>query len=267
VRSNTSNVLVAFLAIVTLVSLTGYQVTSETSAVRLLGRLGGALIEIDRWLPAHRDDIELLARDRPSQPLVLTDLPIEVSIPAPAALEASQPVLEATITDAMGHKLYEEGYGAIHDEQGKSHLAITEPLRWAIDGLDRSAHGFWRIAVVVAGLALLVACLAHFWARQSPLPGLAIGSAIAAVLSLAVWLAVSALGSSVSGGIDEEIAMVARDGVWLGLRNSFAATGIGLGALYVYNSFAGPRREEDWEEWDDFDYETPEPESREAPPY
>jgi hypothetical protein len=251
VRSNTSNVLVAFLAIVTLVSLTGYQVTSETSAVRLLGRLGGALIEIDRWLPAHRDDIELLARDRPSQPLVLTDLPIEVSIPAPAALEASQPVLEATITDAMGRKLYEDGYGAIHDEQGKSHLAITEPLRWAIDGLDRSAHGFWRIAVVVAGLALLVVCLAHFWARQSPLPG----------------LAVSALGSSVSGGIDEEIAMVARDGVWLGLRNSFAATGIGLGALYVYNSFAGPRREEDWEEWDDFDYETPEPESREAPPY
>jgi hypothetical protein len=269
VRSNTSNVLVAFLTIVTLVALTGYQVTGETSSVRLLGRLGGALIEIDRWLPAHRDDLELLARDRPDQPLVLTDMPIEVAIPASAALEAPAPVLEATIVEAMGHKLYDDGYSAIQDEQGESHLGITEPLRWAIDGLDSSAHSFWRLAVVVTGLALIAICLAHFWTRQSPLPGVAVGSAVAAIGALALWLVVSALGSSVSGAIDEEIAEVAKDGIWIGLRNSLAATGIGLGGLYVYSTLFGTRGDEDWEQWDDFDYDAyePEHEAKEAPPY
>ena len=265
-QSKTSNVLVALLTIATLVSLTGYQVTSETSAVRLLGRLGAALIEIDRWLPAHRDDIELLARDRPNEPLALSGLPIEVAIPASAALDAT-PVIEATITEAMGRKLYEDGYGAIQDEQGATHLGLTEPLRWAIDSLDSSAHGMWRIAAAITALSLLAICLAHLWTRQSPLPGLAAGSAIAAVLALVTWLAVTALDSSVSGAIDEEIAKVARDGVWIGLRNSLAATAIGLGALYVYNSLVGPRHEGDWEEWDDFDYQAQEPESREAPPY
>ena len=267
--SNTSNVLVAFLTIVTLVALTGYQVTSETSAVRLLGRLGGALIEVDRWLPAHRDDLELLARDRPDQPLVLADLPMEVAIPASAALNAPAPVLEATITEAMGHKLYDEGYTAIQDEQGESHLGITEPLRWAIDGLDSSAHGFWRLAVVVTGLALLAISLAHFWTRQSPLPGLAVGSALATLGALIVWLAVQTLGASLNGAIDEEIARVATDGIWIGLRNSVAATAIALGGLYVHNTLFGTRREEDWGQWDDFDNDTYEPDAevREAPPY
>lgn len=268
-RSNTSNILVAILTIVTLVCLTGYQVTSEASSVRLLGRLGAAMIELDRWLPAHRQDIELLARDRPSQPLVLTDLPVDVTIPAPAALDAPEPVLEATIREAMGRKLYDDGYDAIQDEQGANHLSLTEPLRWAIDSLDQSAHSFWRIAVVIAGLILVVVCLAHLWTRQSPMPGLAVGSAIAAVLALLAWLGVTFLGSSAGGTIDEEIARVAKDGMWIGLRNSLAATGIALGGLFIYNSFVGPRHGDEWETWDDFDeeYDSYDRRSREAPPY
>ncbi len=266
-RSNTSNVLVAFLTILTLVCLSAYQITSETSSVRLLGRLGAALMELDRWLPAHRDDVELLARDRPNQPLALTDLPIEVAIPANTALQAPEPVLKATITEAMGHRLYEDGYGAIQDEQGESHLAITEPLRWAVDMLDSSAHGFWRIGLVITGLALLALCVGHFWVRQSPLPGLTVGSAIAAVLAVVAWLVVSLLSSSVSGALDEELAQVARDGVWIGLRNSIAATAIGLGGLYAYNSLVGPREQDEWGEWDEYEYDAYEPDSREAPPY
>jgi hypothetical protein len=266
VRSNTSTLLVAFLTIVTLAALSGYQVTSETSSVRLLGRLGAALIEIDRWLPAHRHDIELLARDRPDQPLVLTELPIQVPIPAQTALEAPTPVLEATIVEAMGRKLYQDGYGAVQDEQGDSHLSLTEPLRWAIDTLDSSAHSFWRVAMAVSGLSLLAICLAHLWVRHSPLPGLAIGSVAAAVFALVAWLVVSVVSPTGGGALDQEIAKVARDGLWLGLRNSFAATGIAVGGLYFYNTLIGPRHHEDWDAWDDFDYEGHE-ETRQTPPY
>ena len=265
-RGNSSNILVAILTIATLFALTGYQVTSEPSAVRLLGRLGAALIELDRWLPAHRDDVELQARDRPNQPLSLDGLPIDVAIPASAALEAPEPVLRATIVEAMGRKLYDEGYGAIEDEEGESHLGITEPLRWAVDALDRSAHSFWRIVAIIAGLTLAAVCVSHIWVRRSPLPGLAVGSAITAVFAIVLWLGVSAIGSSVGGAIDEEIARVAQDGVWLGLRNSLAATAISLGGLYAYNSLLGRHDEERWDAWED-EYEGQEPESREAPPY
>jgi hypothetical protein len=70
----------------------------------------------------------------------------------------------------------------------------------------------------------------------------------------------------VNGALDEEIAQVAIDGAWIGLRNSFAATAIGVGAFYVYHSFVGPRQR-DWDEWDDYDYEAYDQESRQAPPY
>jgi hypothetical protein len=265
VRGSSSNILVAFLTIAVLASLTGYQVTSETSGVRMLGRLGAALIELDRWLPAHRDDIELLARDRPNQPLILTDLPIEVAIPAAAALEAPGPVLQATIQEAMGHRLYDEGYEAIQDEQGETHLGVTEPLRWAVAALDSGAHSFWRIAAIISALVLLAVCIGHFWMRESPLPGLAVGAAVSALLALAAWLIVMLLGSSVTSALDEEIARVARDAIWIGVRNSLAATAIGVGGLYAFNTLVGPRHRDEWESWDDYDqYEG---ESRQAPPY
>ena len=265
-KSNTSNVLVAFLTILALASLTGYQITSETSAVRLLGRLGAALVELDRWLPAHREDIELLARDRPTEPLILNELPVDVAIPAEVALEASEPVVKATITEAMGHRLYEDGYDAIQDEQGETHLGLTEPLRWTVGSLDSSAHSFWRLALIVSGGALIVLSLVLFWARQSPVPGFAVGSAIGALLALMAWLAASFFGASVDGALDEEIAQVTLDGVWIGLRNSFAATAIGLGGLYVYNSFLGHREVNEWDE-DEYGYDAYDEEPRRAPPY
>lgn len=267
-RTNTSNILVAFLTLVALFCLTGFQVTSETSSERLLGRLGSAMVELDRWLPAHRGDIELLARDRPDEPLVLTGLPIEVAIPASVALEAPEHVLKATIAEAMGERLYDGGYEVIQDEQGESHLGLTEPLRWAIDGLDSSAHGFWRIALLLTGLALVVTMAGVLWGKHSPFPGFTVGAGIAVVLSLAAWLLVTFLGSSVEGALDEELAQVTLDGIWIGLRNSFAATAIGLGALYVYASFVGPREPQpQWDEWDDYDYEDYDNSPRQAPPY
>jgi hypothetical protein len=163
--------------------------------------------------------------------------------------------------------LYADGFEAIQDEQGESHLGITEPLRWAVESLDSSAHSFWRIALVITGLALVVVCAGHFWARQSPLPGFAVGSGVTALLALVAWVMVKFLGASVSGALDEELAQVALDGIWIGLRNGMAATAIGLGGFYVYHSFVGPRPHEDWDEWDDYDYEGYEPESRNAPPY
>jgi hypothetical protein len=90
---------------------------------------------------------------------------------------------------------------------------------------------------------------------------------VAAIGALVVWLLVSALGSSVSGAIDEEIGRVARDGIWLGLRNSLAALAIGVGGLYALNTLFGRHGDEGWEDWEEYGLEPHDPESREAPPY
>jgi hypothetical protein len=265
VSSASSNILVAFLTLVTLFALTGYQVTSEAAAVRLLGRLGASLIELDRWLPAHREDIELLAGDRPDQPLVLDELPIEVAIPPEAVLDAPDSMLRATIAEAMGRRLYEDGYLAIEAESGADNLNLTEPLRWSIDALERSAHTFWTIVVIIAALALAAVCAGHLWLRQSPLPGLVAGSAIAAVFAIAAWLVTGGIASSVSGSLNQEIAEVVRDGVWVGVRNTLGATAIGLGGLYVLSIRFGRAEEDRWYEWDDLD-ETLEREELELEP-
>jgi hypothetical protein len=270
VRSNTGTLLVAFLTIVTLVCLSGFQVTNETSSVRLLGRLGSALIELDRWLPAHRADIELEARDRPDQPVVLADLPIDAAIPPDVALNGPEPALRASISQAMGEQLYEDGYSAIQDDLGESHLGVTEPLRWTIGMLDSGSHSFWQIALVVSGLALLAICAGHFWVKQSPLPGFTIGAAAAAILALLAWLAATLLSSSLHGALNEELGQVARDVIWIGLRDSIAAAAIGVGGLYAYSSLVGPHHAEqpEWDEWGDYEYEAYDQESpRQAPPY
>lgn len=229
--------------------MAGYQVTTETAGVRLLGRVGAALIELDRWLPAHRDDIELLSRDRPDAPLVLPDLPIEVLIPSSVVLDAPDASLHAVIKRSMGEKLYQDGSGAVQDENGESHLGFAEPVRWTINLLGEDMHSTWRSVLILTVVLLLAISAGMLWTRQSPLMALTVGGAIAAGLSLGVWLIAQALGSVFDGAVDKEIALVLRDGAWIGLRNGLSLTAIGAGMMYLLSQLFRSRRRDDG--WDD----------------
>lgn len=258
----------AILTVVALLALAGYQVTTESAGTRLLGRVGSALIEVDRWLPAHREDIELLSRDRPNAPLVLSELPIEVSIPSSAAIDTTNATMRAAISDAMGQRLYHEGPGAVQDETGESHLSFTEPVRWAIELLGASAHTFWQTAVIVLGFALLAVCAGMVWMRQSPLLAMAVGGGVAAALSAAAWGGMILAGTAMDSALDREIALVLRDGAWIGLRNGLAACAIGLSAAYVVSSLVQHRREEEWPElYEPVELYEEQDRSRSAPPY
>src|SRR3990170_9002882 len=170
-RGGAANFLAVLTTAVALFALAGYQVTGETAATRLLGRLGAALIEIDRWLPAHREDIDLLARDRPEGSVRLADLPIEVTLPASAVIDAEAAALRERIVAAMGEALYRDGRDAFVGEDGDANLAVDEPVRWTASLLSRGAHGFWQAALALSLLAL-VAVVASFLmgGRPPPLP-------------------------------------------------------------------------------------------------
>ena len=266
-RGSSAGLITALLTVVTLFALAGYQITSATAGVRFEGRLGSALIELDRWLPSHREDLSLLSRDRPNTPLTLPDVPIDVTIPADQIANASDPQLEATITHAMGEVLYRDGSGAVHDEQGKSHLSVTDPVRWAINLTGSGAHSFWRTLLFITGLILLAVCVAQLYMRHSPLPGLAVGGGLAAVGALLIWIAAHFLHASLNSVVDKEIALILRDGAWLGLRNALALTAIALSALYLTGVFAR-REEQPHHSWydDEPDYDAYEPFEPPSPP-
>jgi len=221
-------VLAALLSALALFALAGYQVTSETAATRLLGRLGAALVEIDRWLPAHREDIDLLARDRPQGVARLADLPVEVTLPASAVIDADDATLRERIVAAMGEALYRDGRDAFVGEDGDANLAVDEPVRWTASLLSRGAHGFWQAALALSLLALVAVVASFLMGGRSPLLPLIFGAGAGAAASFAAWLLAQAGNAALDSAVDREIMLILRDGAWIGLRDCLAVAVAGV---------------------------------------
>lgn len=241
-RGGFAGVLTAVVTVLALFCLAGYQVTGATAGERFLGRIGAALVELDLWLPAHRQDIQLLAKDRPDEAVVVDDLPVRgVVLPPEEARSADDETLKRLLRGSMGGSLYREGAAGLSDHDGQSHLSITEPVRWSVALLSAGMHGFWRAAVVLAALVLLALCAVMLTLQQPPAAAVLWGALAAAACSLAVWLLARGAGSAFDGALDREIALVVRDGAWLGLRNALAVAAVAASLLFLSRALLGPR--------------------------
>jgi hypothetical protein len=234
-RSNIlPGLLISILTTAALFALTGYQVTSETASTRLLSRLGGALIEVDRWLGPHVDDLNLLARDRPNGFVRVPDVPIAVTLPASDVLNAEESAVRGLLLDAMGAELYAEGNGAFIDADGSPHApGIDEPVHWTVALLGRGMHGFWRVALPVTLVLLLAAAGAVLHLGHNPLPAVIAGGFAGAAGSLVVYLLADLASRGFGSPVDQEIALILRDGAWLGLRNCLAVCAVAIGLLLL----------------------------------
>ena len=240
-----------------LLSFAGYQVTGETAGPRLLGRLAASLVELERWAPTHRDDIQLLARDRPDESVLIDDLPVDVLLPSAVvlALGENDQALSNLLRDAMGRRLYSEGRGVLQDDEGATHLSVTEPVRWAVTLLGADMHGTWRLALIGTVLLTALFVVSFIVSGRSPLGPMAVGAGIAVVVSFFGWLIAGSIGSMFDSAVDKEVVLIFRDGAWLGLRNSLAATVVLLALLYLYRALLAPRFHEEvnyyWPELDE----------------
>lgn len=216
-----ASALTTILTIVSLFALTGWQVTSESASTRLLGRLGAAMIEIDRWLPAHEEDLKLVARDRDASGAVaVRDLPFNVVLPSSFVLEADRAQLRALISAEIGRQLYQAGRGAIRDNEGApARLGILEPVRWTVFFLSPTMHNLWFAILVLAVLLALAAAAAVLSTGHNPVHAIALGALLGALASLAVWGAMQLLAGMVSDAAEHEIILILRDGAWMGVRN------------------------------------------------
>ena len=244
---------VAVMTALFLFSFAGYQVTGDTAGPRLLGRLASSLVEVDRWTPVHRDDIQLLARDRPNESVLVDDLPVDVLLPAEAvlALNEDDAALSELLRDSMGQRLYTEGRAVLQDDEGETHLGVTDPVRWAVSMLSADAHTTWRLALIGTGLVAGLFAASFVLSRRSPLAPMAAGAGIAIVASFFGWLVGSGISSMFDSAVDKEIASIFQDSAWLGLRNSLAAGAILLALLYLNRSLLTPRLQREDHYWPD----------------
>jgi len=251
VSRSLTGLVVALMTALFLLAFSGYQVTGETAGPRLLGRLAASLVELDRWVPTHREDMQLLARDRPDENVLIDDLPVDVLLPSASVLAVGDRDQELSdlLRDAMGRRLYTEGRGVLQDEEGGTHLGVTEPVRWTVTLLSASTHGTWRLALIATGLVTLLLVVSSAMSKRSPLPHLLAGAGVAAVVSFLGWLIAGSIGSLFASSVDKEIVLILRDGAWLGLRNSLAVAAILLALLFLWRSLFAPRIHDERTYW------------------
>jgi len=232
--------LITVLSLAALFSLAGFQVTGRTAATRLLGRMGGALIEVDRWLPAHRDELDLRAQERPGSILQPDDIPVVTTIPAKDVLDAPD-LLEDRLVTAMGGSLYDHGTDALQGDSGPVKLGEDEPVRLTTNLLSRHAHRLWTAALALTGVFLTGLCLDFVRAGRTPLPAMLLGSVLASIGAGAGVLMAIAAGTILDSGVDQEVMRIARDGALLGLRDSVAVL-VACGGLMLIARTAGWER-------------------------
>jgi hypothetical protein len=239
-----TRIFAALMAAGALFALAGYQVTSEAPGERLLGRLGASLVELDRWLPAHRDDVQVQARDRPGEVIVIGDVPLKwVVVQSDQVVNAGDEELRGILTRGMGHALYQNGAAALSPEgEDVTRLSLIEPARWTVEFLSQRANAFWLATLALSLILLLALSAALLLGRTSPFSAVALGAGIAAGCSLAVLVLAFGASFAFTSAIDKEIMLLVRDGASLGLRNAIGVGIIAVALQHLLRPFsASPR--------------------------
>ena len=234
--------LTAVTTAIALFALAGYQVTGEPASLRLLGRFSAALVEIDRWLPEHVEDLKLNARDRAEGVVEIRDLPVRVTLPAQDVVVADPAELRRLIVSSMAASLREHGNAAFTDADGVQRSpGINQPSYWTATLLNERAHSFWLAALPFALLVLLAFSAGILHSGLSLPTVIASGAAFSAIASIAVWLLASAAAGSFGAPVDKEVLLIVRDGAWLGFRNAFAVFAAALGLVIIFRLLEGER--------------------------
>ncbi len=251
-RRTIPGLLFAISVFISLCALTGAQATSATAGPRLLGRLASAMFELDRWAPAHREDLRAAAKDRVRGQVDVTGIPVPVSIPTAAVLSSSDDALPDAIAGAAGARLYQEGRSAFVDgEGGTGDISVTQPARWAIALLGHDNEALWRAALLASIVSSVVfATLVLFASPAGPANVFRL-SAIAGFAfllpSLAAWFVGRLAATSLSSPVDAELARMAHDVAWMAVRDALAV-GFASVVLVLLLRFAGQpgRSYADW---------------------
>jgi hypothetical protein len=196
------------------------------------------MVELDRWLPNHVDDLKLQARDKDDGIVEVRDLPITVQLPAAAVVNADEPTLRTMIVNEMGRQLYDNGTSAFRENDGSTaSLGVTEPVRWAVTLLNSSMHRVWLAVMALTLLLALAAAASVMTTGHPPVNAIAIGAILGGILCVAFWGLTQFIEGSAGSAADREIVLILRDGGIMGLRNcgGVAFAGVVLAVLLNFS--------------------------------
>ncbi len=250
-RRPVPSLLLIATATVAVLALAGYQVTGDVAGSRLLGRLFGTMIEIERWLPSHREDIVIAAEEKGRGAVEIDGLPLRVTLPAGQVVSARNGDLDRMIREAAGERLRFEGTGAFEYNSGSGgNISLSEPARWTIDLLGQRAHEAWMGLLGIAtliGLAVVGVIALRDGHGRAALFSIAIGGLLAFGITTVVWTLAGVASGALDEPLNREVLLILRDGAWIGVRDSLAVTGAMFAFFLLAAAFVRhPASDEPW---------------------
>lgn len=252
--------LTGFLLVIVLaaffLAVTGVQVTSEATALRVIRRAVAVVTDIDLVLPRAEAGLHTAAGQGQGDQVRVPEFPIPVDIPRSEAAFIQGQALRDRLLDVSARLIYDQGMSvwAQNDpraEQRIDDISSTGALYHSLGLVRESTHTALVIVAILLGLlALGLALLLLIGLRlQMQILVLGVVIAIAALPSLAgavaLRFALRTAGSDsdpfVSGLMD-----VGVDGTWVPIRNfltlsilGFAVIAVAAGLLW-WQSRTGP---------------------------
>jgi hypothetical protein len=215
------------------VALTGSQATGATAGPRLLGRLAAAMFELDRWIPAHSEDLQAAARERSRGAVEVQGLPVRATVNANSAIAGDGEAMSREIASSAGHQLYELGRAAFRDENGAAagSISISEPARWAVSSIEEDNHRAWNIALgatLVAVLFFSLLSLLTSSGASGVTVAIAAGALLATIGAAVLWGLATLCAGAFATQVDREVARMLRDCAWMGIRIGLAVAAAGI---------------------------------------
>jgi hypothetical protein len=181
----------------------------------------------------------------------LSGVPIDAEIPSSKVQGAPPHVLRDRVVEAMGEALYTKGTDAFRSEAGVAKLSVEEPVKWATRLLERDMHDYWLPPLAFSGIIIAGLCLDFIRMGRSPLSSILVGALMATFFAAAAWILATLADSVLESGIDKEVMLVARDGAFMGLRNSVVVGAAATALMLVLKMTVSTPREPQERYYDD----------------
>jgi hypothetical protein len=223
--------------------VTGFQVTSEESAHRILRRGVAITTDIDTLLPRLETDLHASAQSSEGDTVRVPNFPVPVDIPREEARRIAGQDLRTRILDQAADHLYEDGMSAwargdAEGSQDIERVSTAGGLHRAFGLATQKWNTVFLIAAILFGfLSFVLAAL--LWAGlKSYLRLLAIGAAAttAAVISLAGAVGVRfalRTAETEADPFEEQLISLGVDTVWLFIRNYLILSLLGFATLAI----------------------------------
>jgi hypothetical protein len=212
-------------------------VTAEGPANRALGHSLAILFEIDAYLDDHYEAVQLQAFEQPNEPVIMPELPVEVTFTAEEVEALDREAFRAELLERAARVVYDDGASVLREgrESDVNFFSTAGALQYGMDFLRPRPHDVLVIitlvlAAVAAVLTTAVVASARGYGRLVA-PGVAVAAGALPFLLLAV-MARFAYRVAADGSEDyftSEYLQLAQELTWAAIRNGMIfAVGAGV---------------------------------------